>query len=106
VSDKPTLFELKEKAKWSHNNVEKKEAISELSEYGYDAIPGLKEILNITAYEDIRTACIDAIKSIQGNLNDAKRNNLETTTTEETRDQKKEEAKRGRKELKLADLPP
>ena len=107
MSDKTTLFELKEKAKWSHNNAEKKAAISELSEYGYDALPGLEEILNITAYEDIRTACIDAIKSIQGNLNDAsKRDNLETSTIEKTRDQKKEEDKSGRKELKLADLPP
>jgi hypothetical protein len=63
--DKMTLFELKEKAKWSTDPEEKKAAIKELSTRGENAISELQEIMNITAYEDIRNACADAIKSMQ-----------------------------------------
>ena len=64
MSDKTVLFELKEKAKWSRDPEEMKTAIKELSTHGNIAVPSLREILNVTAYEEIRMACIDAIKVI------------------------------------------
>jgi len=63
MSDK-TAFELKEKAKWSADPEEKKAAIRELMTYGETAIPQLEEILKVTAYDDIKAACIKAIKGI------------------------------------------
>lgn len=63
--DKMTLFELKEKAKWSTDPEEKKAAIKELSTRRENAISELQDIMNITAYEDIRNACAEAIKSLQ-----------------------------------------
>jgi len=78
LSDK-SLWELKEAAKWSSNPQEMKDAISKLSARGAEALPSLEEILSVTAYDDIKSACIDAIKS-------AKRE--------------------GKEQAKLADLPP
>lgn len=60
-----TLFDLKEKAKWSADPEEKKAAIEELSNQGEDAMSELQEIMRITAYEDIKNACAEAIMSIQ-----------------------------------------
>ena len=67
MSDRTTIFELKEKAKWSADPREKKAAIKELSTHGQAAIPQLEEILTITAYEEIRTDCAEAIKAILAN---------------------------------------
>lgn len=67
MSDRTTIFELKEKAKWSADPREKKAAIKELSTHGQAAIPQLEEILSITAYEEIRTHCAEAIKGILAN---------------------------------------
>jgi len=66
LSDKKIFFELKERAKWSHDSVEKKNAISELSTHGDGALPALEEILSVTAYDEIRAACMEAIKAIRG----------------------------------------
>lgn len=55
---------LKEKAKWSDDLEGKKAAIKKLSTLGEDAISELQEIMNITAYEDIKNACAEAIKSV------------------------------------------
>ena len=63
--DRMTLFDLKEKAKWSTYPEEKKAAIEELSNQGEDAMSELQEIMRITAYEDIKNACAEAIMSIQ-----------------------------------------
>ena len=60
-----TLFDLKEKAKWSTYPEEKKTAIEELSDHGEDAMSELQEIMRTTAYEDIKNACAEAIMSIQ-----------------------------------------
>jgi len=60
-----TLFDLKEKAKCSSDPEEKKAAIKELSTRGENATSELQEIMNITAYEDIKHACAEAIKSMQ-----------------------------------------
>ncbi len=112
MSDK-TAFDLKEKAKWSTDPEEKKTAIRELMTYGESAIPQLEEILNVTAYEDIRAACVKAIKDIVASSKERgeitiDESNLETTSTiKGTKSQKKEEesgAAGG--EVRLADLPP
>ena len=63
--ERMTLFELKETAKWSSDPEERKAAIKELSTHGENAISKLQEIANITAYEDIKNACAEAIKSMQ-----------------------------------------
>jgi hypothetical protein len=63
--DRMTLFDLKEKAKWSTYPEEKKAAIEELSDHGEDAMSELQEIMRTTAYEDIKNACAEAIMSIQ-----------------------------------------
>jgi hypothetical protein len=74
--DRMTLFfELKEKAKWSSDPEEKKAAIKELSTHGENAISELQEIMSITAYEDIKNACAEAIKSMRT------RNNVEVNET-------------------------
>ncbi len=59
--DRMTLFDLKEKAKWSTDPEEKKAAIEELSNQGEDAMSELQEIMRITAYEDIKNACAEAL---------------------------------------------
>ena len=77
--DRITLFfELKEKAKWSSDPEEKKAAIKELSTHGENAISELQEIMSITAYEDIKSACAEAIKSMRD------RNNVEVNKTSST----------------------
>lgn len=63
-SDMTTLFELKEKAKWSRDPEEMKTAIKELLTHGHNAVPSLQEILNVTAYDEVRMACIEAIRII------------------------------------------
>jgi hypothetical protein len=78
--NKMTLFELKEKAKWSSDPEEKKAAIKELSTYGENAISELQEIMNITAYEDIKNACAEAIKSMRRQQHEA-RNNAKVNET-------------------------
>lgn len=115
MTDKTTLFELKEKAKWSRDQEEKKNAIKELSIHGQEAIPQLEEILNITAYDDIRIACAEAIKVIRANSKDSERPDVSdskapgTASATDKKTQKKDE-KEGESgseaELSLADLPP
>jgi hypothetical protein len=63
------LFELKEKAKWSRDTQERKLAISGMLSHGANALASLEEIFNVSAYEDIRAACLDAIRSITGRSN-------------------------------------
>lgn len=98
--DRMTLFELKEKAKWSSDPEEKKAAIKELSTHGENAISELQEIMSITAYEDIKNACAEAIKSMRAR-NNAEVNETSSSTNDSssnsaadvvvaTKDQKKE----------------
>ena len=79
--DKMTLFELKEKAKWSSDPEEKKAAIKELSTRGENAISELQEIMSITAYEDIKNACAEAIKSMRQARNKVEVNKTSSSTT-------------------------
>jgi hypothetical protein len=83
--DRRILFELKEKAKWSSDPEEKKAAIKELSTHGENAISELQEIMSITAYEDIKKACAEAIKSMRA------RNNVEVNETYTTNSSKSAE---------------
>jgi hypothetical protein len=117
MSDKVTLFELKEKAKWSHDFEEKESAIRELSTHGLNAVPSLEEILNITAYDDIKKACTEAIRVILANSKGDDRiasgsdsNPVLTADNKPTRSQKKEEKQEqegvAATETRLADLPP
>jgi hypothetical protein len=89
-----SIFELKEQAKWSKDPVERKTAISELSTHGDRALAALGEIMTVTAYDEIKAACMDAIKAIEGKGSGAA-----------ARDQKKEEEQTGAG-TRLADLPP
>jgi hypothetical protein len=96
--DRMTLFELKEKAKWSSDPKEKKTAIKELSTHVENAISELQEIRNITAYEDVKNACAEAIKSMRQarskvEINETSSTNDSSNSTEDvvvTKDQKKE----------------
>lgn len=53
-------------AKWSRSQQEMKTAINELAARGEIALPVLEEILNVTAHEDIKATCIEAIKAVKG----------------------------------------
>ena len=110
-----TLFELKEKAKWSSDPEEKKAAIKELSTRGENAISELQEIMNITAYEDIKNACAEAIKSMRqarGKVETNETSSSSSITTDSsnskadvvvmTKDQKKEKFEKEEEEAKSA----
>jgi hypothetical protein len=117
MSDRMTLFELKEKAKWSRDPEEKKIAIKELSTHGENAISELQEIMDITAYEDIKNACAEAIKSIRArskvevnepSTNDSNSKAEDVTTTKDQKKEKFEKEAESAQEsgVRLADLPP
>ena len=96
LSDASIFFELKERAKWSRDSAEKKNAIKELSNHGDVALPALDEILSVTAYDEIKAACMEAIKAIKGK-----------ETRAAAQDQKKEDQEGSvGAGVKLADLPP
>jgi hypothetical protein len=57
------IWDLKETAKWASNPEEKKAAIRSLSAQGAAAVPSLEEIMGVTAYDDIKVACAEAIRS-------------------------------------------
>lgn len=60
------IRQLKLTAKWSADNNEKKQAISQLINYGDMALPAIQEVLTITVYDDVKQACIEAIRSLGG----------------------------------------
>ncbi len=62
--DSDRIRELKMAAKWSTDGDEKKSAISELLQYGDEGISAIQEVLSVTAYEDVKQACLEAIRSI------------------------------------------
>jgi hypothetical protein len=57
------MWDLKETAKWASSPEEKKAAIRSLSAQGAAAVPSLEEIMGVTAYDDIKAACAEAIRS-------------------------------------------
>jgi hypothetical protein len=57
-------WQLKESAKWSLEVDERRRAIRALARgYGRDAIQAIEEIKDVSAYDEIKRACIEAIKS-------------------------------------------
>ena len=86
------MWDLKEAAKWSSTPEEKKAAIRTLSARGQEAVQPLEEIMSITAYEDIRAACMEAIKTAK---------NMTKVEGEEAASRRDEMAGE-----RLADLPP
>ena len=64
IEESDRVRELKLTAKWAVNNNEKKKAISELAHRGAEALPAIKEVFSVTAYEDIRLACMEAIREM------------------------------------------
>lgn len=66
--DSRIMYGLKEKAKWSDDKLEKKQAIKELAAYGSEAIPALDEIFMVTISDDIQVACVDVINAIKENI--------------------------------------
>jgi hypothetical protein len=64
VENSESIKELKLTAKWGIDNEEKKKAIFGLLQYGHEGASAIREILGVTAYADVKQACIDAIKSI------------------------------------------
>ncbi len=65
MSERKKLWKLNHTAKWSRSLQERKIAIKELSSYGQEALPYLNEILNVTTYGEIKTACREAIRIIK-----------------------------------------
>jgi hypothetical protein len=86
------MWDLKEAAKWSSTPEEKKAAIKTLSARGQEAVPTLEEVMSTTAYDDIRAACMEAIKSAK---------NMKTVEGEKPAGPQGETAAE-----RLADLPP
>jgi len=102
------LFELKERAKWSYDPEERKTAIRELTMHGTSAVPSLEEILSVTAYEDIKKACAEAIKDI---LNIKRTDEISTSNNDlsskvQKKEEKQEQEEKVVTEPSLADLPP
>lgn len=93
MSEKKEIWELEQTAKWSHSLREKKMAIKEMSFHGELAIPYLDEVMNVTTYDEIKTACIEAIKAIKKNNQTGNQPQQETAIESEPT-------------TKLADLPP
>ncbi|HEX6561377.1 MAG TPA: hypothetical protein VF016_05055 [Nitrososphaera sp.] len=67
-----SLWELKETAKWARNSGEKKAAINALSARGKKALSSLEEVLAVTAYDDVRSECAEAIRSVKKKDSDEK----------------------------------
>jgi basic membrane lipoprotein Med (substrate-binding protein (PBP1-ABC) superfamily) len=63
MSSDSAIRQLKETAKWSDDPEKKKTAIKELTAHGENALTALQEIMNVTVYDEIKAACIDAIKA-------------------------------------------
>jgi hypothetical protein len=59
------MWELKETAKWARNPGERKAAVKALSTRGEEALSSLEEVFAVTAYDEVRSACAEAIKSVK-----------------------------------------
>lgn len=59
------FWELKEAAKWSLDVNERKKSIRMLADYyGPQAMQSIAEIRDVAAYDEIRRACIEAIRAV------------------------------------------
>lgn len=91
IPDGEKIKELKLAAKWATDSAEKKKAIAELSKYGREALPAIEEVLGVTAYDDVKAACIEAIKSAgrSSQKNDAPAKNARRPSAKKKRKGKK-----------------
>lgn len=115
-----SLYQWKERAKWSHDMEERKMAIKELSYLGEQALPSLEEIFNVTVYEDVKAICLDAIKSVregkkkvtrdeQSSADSSRAEAANATTSASVKKKEQKEAAEGEASKigpSLADLPP
>jgi hypothetical protein len=67
-----SLWELKETVKWARNSGEKKAAINAVSARDKKTLSSLEEMLAVTAYDDVRSACAEAIRSAKKKDSDEK----------------------------------
>ena len=59
------FWELKEDAKWSLDVNERKKSIRMLADYyGPEAVQSIAEIRDVAAYDEIKRACIEAIRAV------------------------------------------
>jgi hypothetical protein len=59
------FWELKEAAKWSLDVNERKKSISMLADYyGPAAVQSIAEIRDVAAYDEIKKACIEAMRAV------------------------------------------
>lgn len=102
------IWELKEEAKWAPNVEKQMEAIRKLGAFGPEAVTPLEEILSISARNEVRLCCIDAMKSISQNTMtaDTDRKSDSQTAADNKKNEKenviksKEEEPSGKKESK------
>ena len=63
--EKPTLWELKQAAKWARELEERRRAIEQMARtYQKEAIHALDEVRNTAVHDEIRRACLDAIRKV------------------------------------------
>ena len=107
MSKDNSIRKLKETAKWSDDPEQKITAIKELTTHGENGLTALQEIMNVTVYDEIKAACIEAIKAAKekDSTNAGVRSSTTTTTTsiKKNEGQEKDEEKGS---VRLADLPP
>ncbi len=101
-----SIWELKETAKWARNAGDKKGAIKTLATRGEEALPSLEEILAVTAYDEIRTTCKEAIKSVREKKSDEKSSSTTEKFKVNINKDTTEPATEKSKGTRLADLPP
>jgi hypothetical protein len=59
------FWELKEEAKWSLDVSKRKKSIRMLADfYGPAAVQSITEIRDVAAYDEIKKACIEAIRAV------------------------------------------
>lgn len=90
------FWELKESAKWSLDLGERKAAVKQLAQlYGPAAFDSIAEIRDDSAFEEIRRACIEAIKHASANGRSVPlKNSQARRKVRKKRSQKKQRKKR------------
>jgi hypothetical protein len=87
------IRELKLAAKWSSDNYERKQAVLQLLQCGDEALPAIREVLAITAYDDVKQTCMQAI-SLLGRDQKSKQTTDTTKTVHRTKKAKTKSQKK------------
>jgi hypothetical protein len=82
------IKELKLIAKWSAESNEKKKAIVQLQRFSEEARPAIEEVMAVTAYDDIRQACLNAIRFLANGQKDRAANNRQMKTSKKKKNPK------------------